>query len=119
MSFLNEYYATINNLPEDPNMAKIVVSLNEILIRKDGIYAPRFFTGIAEVLVKFDEDYYPEILKFDCDDGGEYYEHDYVTDFVYQDISPSDEDVKVFEKALEDKILNVLGFTIANPTKRI
>lgn len=109
--YINEYHATINNLPENPNMATLIVSLNEVIIRKEGIYAPRFFTGIVEVLVKFDSDYYPNILKVDSSDG-EYYEHDYVTDFVYQNMDPSAEDVAVFNEALRNKVLSVLGFTV-------
>jgi hypothetical protein len=106
-SFLNEYYSVIDNLPENPNMAVICISLNEKLIRKDGIYAPRFFTGFADVTVKFDEDYVPEVINYKLEDG-EFYEHDYVTDYVYPNLDASDEDMKTLERYIAEKIDEVV-----------
>lgn len=106
-TFLNEYYSVIDNLPENPNMAIICISLNEKLITNNGNWAPRFFTGFVDVTVKFDEDYVPEVVNYKLEDG-EFYEHDYVTDYVYHDVSPNDDDMKTLEKYIQDKIEEVV-----------
>lgn len=104
---LNEYYATIDNLPENPNMAIICISLNEKLITTNGNWAPRFFTGFVDVTVKFDDDYIPSVIKYTLEDG-EFYEHDYTTDYVYNNVSPTDDDMKILEKHIQEKIHTVV-----------
>lgn len=106
---IDQYHMIVNNLPpENPNVAVIVISLNEKLIRTEGLYAPRFFTGIVDVVVKFDDDYRPRVINYTMDGGGEFYEHNYVTDFVYSNMDPSDDDMKKLEIYIEQKIDEVV-----------
>lgn len=108
--YINEYYETVNKLESEngSNVAKIIVSLNEQLIRKQGTWAPRYFTGIADIVVKFDEDYQYSILSIVYDDLGEFYEHDHVTDFVYSNLDASNDDMKKLERYVEAKLNEVI-----------
>lgn len=105
---IDKYYPEIHHLNEDPTMAIIVISLNEKLIRTEGLFAPRYFTGVVDVLVNFDDNNLVSIAKYTLDDCSEFYEHDYITDFAYNGMYPTVEDKIKLQEYIQQKVEEVV-----------
>jgi predicted ATP-grasp superfamily ATP-dependent carboligase len=109
MDYIDSYHPALHNLEQGNNyvVAKIIVSMQNILLTEQGAWAPRHYSGIVEVRVKFDDEGSYSILEIDNSDG-EFYEYDYLADFKFEGIIPSKADVKVLNSAVEFKVERVI-----------
>lgn len=87
---------------EDDSMTRIVVTLTSQLITTNGIYAPRFFSGTIIALVNLKGRPY-SLVSIDYS-AGEFYEHDYTSDFIYDGVAPRGEDIANLKNAVKLKL---------------
>lgn len=103
--YVDKYYPIVNDL-EGTNMARIVVSINQKLIRNEGLYAPRYYSGIVDALVKFNDGDFT-VLSFDHNDG-QFYEYDWLTEFTYEGAIPVSEDIAKLSEYVNSKVREVV-----------
>lgn len=89
-------------------MAKILLTINAQTVCSRGLYATRAYTGCVIVTVKFYKDHSYKICHIDYESDGAFYEHDYITDFVYDNITAEPKDIEKLTDIVSKRLPDVI-----------